>query len=125
MKKCSRFLNFNDKLFASISPNTVNTPTNKGTLQLPSFGLIDAGVSYKWDLANTTESVRFRFNVNNLLDTVYIAESSTNVFADDYVSGTSGPTYASSGKLYNGVATANNVYFGFGRTWNFSLSYNF
>jgi hypothetical protein len=117
--------NFNDKLFASISPNTINTPTNKGTLQLPSFGLIDAGVSYKWDLANSKESVRFRLNVNNLLDTVFIAESNTNIFADDFVSGTSGPTYASAGRLYNGVATGNQVFFGFGRTWNFSLTYNF
>ena len=106
---------------------TVNftSATNKGTLQLPSFDLIDAGVSYKWDLANTTESVKFRLNVNNLLDTVYIAESNTNIFADDFVSGTTGPTYASAGRLYNGVATGNQVFFGFGRTWNFSLSYNF
>jgi outer membrane receptor protein involved in Fe transport len=117
--------NFNDKLFAAISPNSFSSATNKGTLQLPSYDLIDAGVSYKWDLANSKESVKFRFNVNNLLDTKYIAESSTNRFADDYVTGTSGPTYASSGKLYNGVATANTVFFGFGRTWNFSLSYNF
>jgi outer membrane cobalamin receptor len=115
--------NFNDKLYAAISPNSFQSPTNKGTLQLPSYDLIDAGVSYKWDLANSTESVKFRFNVNNLLDTKYIAESSSNIFADDIKSGTT--TYAQAGALYNGVATANNVYFGFGRTWNFSLSYNF
>ena len=117
--------NFNDKLYANISPNSLTSATNKGTLQLPSYDLIDAGVSYKWDLANTTESVKFRLNVNNLLDTVYIAESNTNIFADDFVSGTTGPTYASAGRLYNGVATGNQVFFGFGRTWNFSLSYNF
>ncbi len=125
--------NFNDKLYANLNPSrtsaSVPSPlefaTNKGTLQLPSFDLIDAGVSYKWDLANTTESVRFRLNVNNLLDTVYIAESNSNIFADDFVSGTTGPTYASAGRLYNGVATGNQVFFGFGRTWNFSLTYNF
>jgi len=115
--------NFNDKLYAAISPSALNSATNKGTLQLPNYNLIDAGVSYKWDLANTTESVKFRFNVNNLLDTKYIAESSTNIFADDIKSGTT--TYAQAGALYNGVATANRVFFGFGRTWNFSLSYNF
>ena len=70
-------------------------------------------------------SVNFRLNVNNVLDRVYIAESSTNIFASDYVSGTSGPTYADSGKTYQGVATANKVFFGFGRTWNFGISYNF
>ncbi len=117
--------NFNDKLYANINPNSFTSATNKGTMQLPSFDLIDAGVSYKWDLANSTETVRFRLNVNNLLDTVFIAESNTNVFADDFVSGTTGPTYASAGRLYNGVATANQVFFGFGRTWNFSLTYNF
>jgi hypothetical protein len=117
--------NFNDQLYADINPNSFTSATNKGTVQLPSFDLIDAGVSYKWDLANSTESVKFRLNVNNLLDTVFIAESSTNIFADDFVSGTSGPTYASAGRLYNGVASANQVFFGFGRTWNFSLTYNF
>jgi len=117
---------FNDKLYAAISPNSFQSPTNKGTLQLPSYDLIDAGVSYKWDLANTTDSVKFRFNVNNLLDTKYIAESSTNIFADDTVAGvTPSVTYAASGRTYNGVATGNSVFFGFGRTWNFSLSYNF
>jgi hypothetical protein len=118
--------NFNDKLYANINPSSFTSATNKGTVQLPSFDLIDAGVSYKWDLANTTESVRFRLNVNNLLDTVFIAESNTNIFADDAVAGvTPATTYAASGRLYNGVATGNQVFFGFGRTWNFSLSYNF
>ncbi|NBW28331.1 MAG: TonB-dependent receptor, partial [Flavobacteriaceae bacterium] len=118
--------NFNDRLYANISPNSLSSPTNKGTLQLPSFDLIDAGVSYKWDLANSTESVKFRLNVNNLLDKVYIAESNSNIFADDTVPGvTPATTYAAAGRLYNGVATGNQVFFGFGRTWNFSLSYNF
>lgn len=119
--------NFNDQLYADINPNSFTSATNKGTLQLPSFDLIDAGVSYKWDLANSTESVKFRLNVNNLLDKVFIAESSTNIFADDNVSSTNPAlgTYASTGRVYNGVATANQVFFGFGRTWNFSLSYNF
>ncbi len=120
---------FNDKLYAAISPNSLSSATNKGTLQLPSYDLIDAGASYKWNLANTKESVKFRFNVNNLLDTKYIAESSKNIFADDIktpaVGTTPAVTYAQAGALYNGVATANTVYFGFGRTWNFSLSYNF
>jgi outer membrane receptor protein involved in Fe transport len=118
--------NFNDQLYADINPSSFTSATNKGTLQLPSFDLIDAGVSYNWDLANSTESVKFRLNVNNLLDTVYIAESSTNTFADDTVPGvTPATTYAAAGRVYNGVATGNQVFFGFGRTWNFSLSYNF
>jgi hypothetical protein len=47
--------NFNDQLYADINPNSFTSATNKGTVQLPSFDLIDAGVSYKWDLANSTE----------------------------------------------------------------------
>ena len=126
--------NFNDKLYAAISPNSFTSATNRGTLQLPSYDLIDAGVSYKWDLANTKESVKFRFNVNNLLDTIYIAESSSNNFTgmqrSEFATGTSGDTaYATylsyQGAVYNGIHQSNNVYFGFGRTWNFSLSYNF
>ena len=55
--------------------------------------------------------------------------SKTNIFADDIktpaVGTTPAVTYAQAGALYNGVATANSVFFGFGRTWNFTLSYNF
>ena len=62
---------------------------------------------------NGSVSVNFRFNVNNVLDEVYISESRTNNF-----------TTATSTN-YNGVNVTNQVYFGFGRTWNFSLRYNF
>ncbi|MCG9793193.1 TonB-dependent receptor [Flavobacterium algicola] len=118
--------NYNDDLYASISPNNFSSETNKGALELPSYGLMDAGLSYKLLVGKKKDdSVNFRLNVNNVLDKVYIAESKTNVFASDFVSGTSGATYASSGATYQGVATSNNVYFGFGRTWNFSLRYNF
>ena len=116
--------NYFDNLYAAISPSNFNKVDNKGSLQLPSYGLLDVGLSYKMILVKNN-SLNFRLNVNNVLDEVYIAESRTNIFADDFVSGTSGPTYASSGKVYNGVANKNEVFFGFGRTWNFSLRYNF
>jgi hypothetical protein len=73
-------------------------------------------------------------NVNNVLDKVYIAESKTNIFASDIktpavivggVETKPAVTYAQAGALYDGVVTANQVYFGFGRTWNFSLRYDF
>ena len=115
-----------DKLYASLDPTKQTSATNKGTLELPSYGLVDAGVSYKLLLGtDKSKSLNFRLNVNNVLDEVYIAESRTNIFASDFVSGTSGPTYASAGKTFNGVADANQVFFGFGRTWNFTLRYNF
>lgn len=118
--------NFNDHLYAAISPDKFTKADNKGSLELPSYGLVDAGFSYKMLVgAKKDKSVNFRLNVNNVFDEIYIAESRSNIFADDFVSGSSGPTYASAGKTYNGVADANQVFFGFGRTWNFSLRYDF
>jgi len=130
--------NYNNNLYAAISqarpnsttPNMFEYADNKGTLQLPSYGLVDAGVSYRLFVGkNDVNTLNLRLNVNNLLDTTYIAESKTNIFADDVktaaTSTTPAVTYAQAGALYNGVATGNSVFFGFGRTWNFSLSYNF
>ena len=119
---------YSDKLYASISPGNFASEVNKGSLELPSYGLMDAGFSYKMLVGkNKDNSVNFRLNVNNVLDEVYIAESRTNIFADDNVSSSNAAlgTYASNNRLYNGVANANQVFFGFGRTWNFSLRYNF
>ncbi|HQZ26282.1 MAG TPA: TonB-dependent receptor [Flavobacterium sp.] len=117
---------FQDNLYAAFEPGRQSSATNKGTLELPSYGLMDAGFSYKMLVGkNNSNSLNFRLNVNNVLDEVYISESRTNIFADDFVSGTSGATWASAGRTYNGVANGNQVFFGFGRTWNFSLRYNF
>ena len=33
--------------------------------------------------------------------------------------------YTQLGRTYDGVANANQVFFGFGRTWNFTMRYNF
>ncbi|TDD99816.1 TonB-dependent receptor [Flavobacterium cellulosilyticum] len=108
--------NYNDKLYAAISPAGFSSETNKGSLELPSYGLMDAGFSYKIFVdAKRGDSFNFRLNVNNVLDEVYIAESKSNIFASDV------PTVST----YKGIATTNNVYFGFGRTWNFSVRYNF
>jgi len=118
---------FQDKLYAAIEPGRFSSASNKGTLELPSYGLMDAGFSYKMLVGDKKDkSLNFRLNVNNVLNEIYIAESKTNIFADDFISGSSGPTYASSpGRTYKGIADANQVFFGFGRTWNFSMRYNF
>jgi hypothetical protein len=34
-------------------------------------------------------------------------------------------TYQSAGRVYDGIADANQGYFGLGRTWNFAIRYNF
>ncbi|WP_316930266.1 TonB-dependent receptor [Flavobacterium frigidarium] len=103
-----------DKLYAAIDPTKFTTEENDGTLQLPSYGLMDAGLSYKLLLGeNKLSSLNFRLNVNNVLDEVYISESRTNNFA------------TATSATYDGVDTSNQVFFGFGRTWNLSLRFNF
>ena len=54
-----------------------------------------------------------RVNVNNLFDTIYIAESNSNIHAGQ------------GSETWNGIDTRNSVWFGFGRTWNASLRYGF
>lgn len=108
--------NYYDKLYAAISPGNFTAADNKGALQLPSYGTADAGLSYKWLVGKEkSNSVGFRLNVNNVFDYTYIAEAKTNYFAADY------PTQPT----YKGISTNNQVYFGFGRTWNFALRYDF
>lgn len=114
-KKTSLDMNFRyvDGLYAdwSVVDSDFKNEDNLGALKLPSYNLIDMGVTTRFDLFGNDAS--FRFNVNNLLNTVYIAESNTNIHA------------AEGDPVWNGVHTANSVWFGFGRTWNATLRYNF
>lgn len=88
---------------------------NMQTLKLPAYSLLDAGLSYKLNLGDT-KSLNFAFNVNNLADKVYISESETNVFEGDR---------GATGVNYKGVDTGNRVFFGWGRTWNASVRFDF
>ena len=101
---------FVDGLYAdySITDSEFTTPDNNGALKLPSFGLVDFGITGKIGKGWT-----IRANINNLLDKVYIAESNSNIHADD------------TSVTWEGVDVRNSVWFGFGRTWNASLRYNF
>ena len=91
----------------NIVDDVFKTPGNAGALKLPSYGVADAGVTTRFGKAT------LRLNLNNVFDTVYIAESNTNIHA------TAGST------TWNGVDVNNSVWFGFGRTWNASLKYRF
>ncbi len=73
-------------------------------LQLPSYSLVDAGISYRfdWDKIDAT----FRFNVNNLLDEIYVAELDTNILDED--------------RFHE-----NKGFYGFGRTWNAGVKIKF
>ncbi|WP_288984021.1 TonB-dependent receptor [uncultured Flavobacterium sp.] len=108
-----------DKLYANVG-------AVKDNLELPSYDLVDAGISYKMLVGKDKQnSVNFRFNMNNVFDEVYLSELTSNIKTDAFISGTSGPTYQSAGRVYKGIADGNQGYFGFGRTWNFTVRYNF
>ena len=110
---------FVDGLYAdySIVDSAFLSPDNPGALKLPSFGLVDFGASIPINISNKSKGINnqltFRLNINNLFDTTYIAESNTNIHAD------------TNSTTWNGVDVNNSVWFGFGRTWNAALRYNF
>jgi len=101
-----------DKLYAQFNATSMDTPNHDGALQLPAYSLVDASLTYKFDVKNIGK-ITTRFSVNNLFDKVYISESDTNKFANP------GDT------TWNGINTANRVFFGWGRSWNFSVKLRF
>ena len=78
-------------------------------VKLPSYQLVDAGLSYNFDLGGTNMTVRL--NVNNVFDELYISELDTNIQDDP-----STPI----NEFYD-----NRGIFGFGRTWNAGLKFRF
>lgn len=96
-----------DKLYA-------NAGAVKENVELPDFGIMDAGVSYSLPLGmQKSQSLDFRLNINNVLHKMYLSELRTAIFAEP------------GEETYEGVAVSNQAYFGFGRTWNLSVRYNF
>lgn len=106
------------KLYSSVDISTFSVKANqeRGVLQLPDYNLLDLGASYKIRLKNTAQYFTVGANVNNVLDTTYIADGATSIFAGDK---------NATGVQYKGIDTANRVFFGFGRTWSATLSFNF
>lgn len=107
-----------DNLYSTFEPITrlitaAKPNPSDPAVKLPSYGLVDLGAGFKWNL-NKTQAFKFRVNVNNVFDTVYIAESRTNKAAD-----------ANTANNWNGINKTNEVFFGFGRTWNTSVTFNF
>ena len=101
---------FVDGLYAdySLTDSDFTRPDNKGALKLPSYGLVDLGATYY-----ISGKMSLRMNINNLFDTVYIAESNSNIHA------------SAGSETWNGIDTSNYVWYGFGTTWNMSLRYRF
>ncbi|MDQ0591947.1 iron complex outermembrane receptor protein [Chryseobacterium ginsenosidimutans] len=119
------------KLYSSIDIATFSNQSaqDRGVLQLPDFNLFDIGASYKLRLRNESQYFTVGVNVYNLLDTTYISDAATNIFGNDTINTNNDPdkgkTYEQAGRMYDGIATGNRVYFGFGRTWAATLSFNF
>lgn len=105
--------------------NLYSTAVVKENVELPSFDIFDAGVTYKLMFPET--SLTFRLNVNNLFGEVYMSEMTSATKATDLVNqdDPSQGTYQSNGRVYKGIATNNNVFFGNGTTWNFGMRFNF
>ena len=96
---------FYDDLYANVG-------AVKENLELPNYHIFDMGLSYKMFVNDGTLDVRL--NVNNVFDNVYISELRSAIAAGE-----------GTGVLYDGIDTANQGYFGLGRTWNVGLRYNF
>ncbi len=118
-------------IYSSLNVADFAKPGNTA-LKLPDFNLLNVGASYKIKLEGTKQSFTIGANVYNLLDTTYIQDGATNIKATDLVNPKAKPTdadygvtYESAGRLYKGIADANRVYFGFGRTWSASATFRF
>ncbi len=103
-----------DNLYAAFLPSDLEfkTADNRGAVELPSYNLLDAGLTYDWRI-NDNYALVLRLNVNNVLDEEYISESLTNRHVESGVD------------TYKGVSVKNQAYFGYGRTWNFSMRLKF
>ncbi|VXB33307.1 conserved hypothetical protein [Flavobacterium sp. 9AF] len=102
----------------------------KSPVRLPSFSVVDAFASYRFRI-NVTNFVDLRLNIDNVFNRKYISESNTSYQADSIDPSTydsnaaSNPTFNDNGNIYKGIANANNAFFGLGRTWNFTVRYEF
>ncbi|MGB1307553.1 MAG: TonB-dependent receptor [Oceanihabitans sp.] len=104
-----------DKLYgnANYGGGEFSTKNNRGSIELPSYDTVDAGLSYKWLLGESNNSLQFRLNINNIFDEVYLEYSDGNEHVE------------TGDDSWKGVNTNNRVRFGYGRTWNFSMRFNF
>ncbi|MCS4226743.1 TonB-dependent Receptor Plug Domain protein [compost metagenome] len=81
-------------------------------IELPSFNLLDAGLSYEVKVSDKN-TMSFRVNMNNVLNKFYISEA------------TSSTVTTNADNIWNGIDTSNFVLIGQGRTWNASVKFTF
>jgi outer membrane receptor protein involved in Fe transport len=83
-------------------------------LSMPSYDTVDLGFSYKMLVGEGTNSIQFRVNVNNVFDEVYLESVNGNTQAS-----------LNPEENYKGLNRSNTGRFGYGRTWNTSIRFNF
>lgn len=126
---------YTGRIYSAMNVNDFLKPGNEA-LKLPDFNLFNIGASYKLKLKNPNQYFTLGVNVYNLFDGTYIQDGVTNIkkkelgdFKDTTVGGnvvTAQQQYdAYQATLYKGIDPANRVFFGFGRTWSTTLSFNF
>ncbi len=79
-------------------------------MKLPSFNLLDAGLSYNVKVSDKN-SMSFRVNMNNVLNKFYISVATPSNLVTDV------------NNTWNGIDTSNFVLIGHGRTWNASVKF--
>ena len=106
---------YNDRNYSAINATDFK---KEGTtnLKMPAYSTLDGGVSYRLRFSDTSavKGLSFRLNVNNILDTKYIARGFNNYAAD-----------AKEENNWKGINKKNQVAFGYGRTWSLSATMNF
>lgn len=100
-----------------------NIPAAKENLELPDYDLVDAGISYKLFVGKEKkDNLNFRINMNNVFDEVYLSEITAS-----RSSGNVGGIFPANDTdpNFNGINVKNQGFFGWGRTWNVTVRYNF
>ncbi|WP_028889879.1 TonB-dependent receptor [Tenacibaculum ovolyticum] len=101
--------NYYDRLFS-------DAQIKFAPVELPSYNLTDIGLTFKPKLKEGTfiKGLQFRVNVNNVFDTLYLERLQESREAS------SDPS-----ENWNGININNRGRFGYGRTWNGSIRFNF
>jgi len=122
-------VNFNENYI--LNSNSSKMSSAEGALRYPSYSIFDLGLSYTFKMDYGQKFVIIG-NIYNLFDTYYISDASSSISADSFPDkladgspNTAKSTYRTLGYTYKGIANANKVYFGAGRTWSLSVSYSF
>lgn len=99
-----------DRIYASFQPSDRTSEADQGIqpFELPSYQLVDAGLTWKFDLFGYDAVLRG--NVNNLFDEIFVMEAQDR--GDD--------TQTDQERL-----ESSRVWYGFGRTWNVGLNVRF